>query len=306
MRKTSCTIILTLLCLSLSGCCTIAESKTSTELAAVEETTEAATADETTEITTTEATTESTTAANTKDSTADQSNDQTSDTATNSTASKSDTSSSTDTTTAANTDSSSDVEYYKSVLDSIYDIVSGANIDVEADDSTIGLIESSTGYAEEALANVGYCTRDLNKDGRNELLIIDNRDADNRILDIYSLDENYKPICLVGGWARNKYYLTEDDYITNIGSSGADSTAYITYSHSKETNSLIPFDCYFTDYKDESMEQLGWYHNTIGTLLKTESEWLGDIYDDALTAEIENKYTNYATLDLVYFKDYQK
>lgn len=195
---------------------------------------------------------------------------------------------------------------YKSILDYTYTIVSGTNIDIAADDDTIGLIESSAGDASEALANIGYCTTDINADGSPELLIIDNRDGDNRILDIYCLDETGNPIFLVGGWMRNKYYLTDDNCIVNIGSGGAAYTVYMTYRLSGISNSLIPIESYYTDYKDDASEQLGWFHSTTGSLEKADSEWLGDAYDDALTAKIKSKHANHKALDLIYFKDYQK
>lgn len=195
---------------------------------------------------------------------------------------------------------------YKSVLDSAYDIVSGTNIDVVADDDTMGLIESSAGNATEALANIGYCILDIDEDGTSELLIVDNSDGDNRILDIYSLDENGKTLFLAGGWARNKFYLNGKNNIVNIGSGGADSTVYMTYQVGEASINLVPTECYFTDYADENREQLGWYHNANGGAVKEDSEWIGDAYDDSLTAEIQSKYANHYEFDLTYFKDYQK
>lgn len=196
---------------------------------------------------------------------------------------------------------------YKSILDSTYDIISAANIDVAADDETIGLLESASGDTEEALANIGYCMTDIDEDGICELLIVNNREADSRILSIYTLDEkDQTPLFLVGGWIRNRYYLTSTNSIVNIGSGGADYTIYRTYEIGEDPKAIVPKESYFTDYKDDAGEQLGWFYSTAGSLEKSESEWLGDAYDEALTAEIENKYADHAVLDLIYFKDYQK
>lgn len=201
---------------------------------------------------------------------------------------------------------STEIGSYKSVLDSAYDIVSGTNTDPISDDGTIGLIESSAGNATEALAHIGYCIMDIDENGTNELLIVDNSNGDNRILDIYSLDSNGLPICLAGGWARNRFYLNGKNNIVNIGSGGADSTVYMTYQVGKAAINLDPVECYFTDYADENREQLGWYHNANGGAVKEDSEWIGEAYDDSITAEIESKYANHYEFDLTYFKDYQK
>ena len=90
----------------------------------------------------------------------------------------------------------------------------------------------------EALAGIGYTFYDVDGNGIEELIIADmlNDDGgpwDNRILLMYTLHDD-KPVLLIDGWARSRYYLLNDNTIYYEGSGGI---YYICHlSHGREWN----------------------------------------------------------------------
>lgn len=203
-------------------------------------------------------------------------------------------------------------EAYRIVLDSAYGLIAGVGGDI----SDIDYLEGLTGLDEfvhitefenidERLACVGYRFEDLNGDGISELLIMETTDAsgasegsgagsaslnqsgDNtipnapqnasgsRLFAVYTLVDG-KPCCVLESMYRNSYSLTEDGTFFNQGSAGAMYSIFAEEKLSKDGNTMSCIDYWFTYEKDESFQEIGYYHNTTGDWEKNLSEEVGE------------------------------
>lgn len=197
---------------------------------------------------------------------------------------------------------------YQDILNNAYEvIVSDRSVDfVVADElfSTVGILEAGIGRnTDDALTHIGYTFYDVDGNGIEELIIADmlNDDGgpwDNRILLMYTLHDD-KPVLLIDGWARNAYYLLNDNTIFNEGSGGAAYTIFATYRMAEDGISLEVIDYYYSGYYGDS--EWGWFHNTTGETTEDESEMIE--FEDENTPEnmIVNYYSQVKKLDLTYF-----
>lgn len=153
---------------------------------------------------------------------------------------------------------------YQDILDNAYKVIVSdrtAEI-VESDEifSSVGIWEAGIGRSmDEALSGIGYMFYDVDGNGIEELLIADVLDGDggqwdNRILTMYSLLDD-KPVLVIDGWARNRYYLLNDGTIYNEGSGGAADTIAATYRMAEDGISLNVID-HYSAYQDGYMEQV--------------------------------------------------
>ncbi|MBP5304979.1 MAG: hypothetical protein J6Z02_03950 [Lachnospiraceae bacterium] len=140
------------------------------------------------------------------------------------------------------------------------------------------------------LYDFGYTFSDLNADGYDELLIMYNTFEDanydgttpgkgSLIAAAYGLVDD-QPKLLFEGWSRNTYQLRIDKKIANRGSAGA---AYaITGVYEIDANLIFNcLDYYFTHEIDGDYENIGLYHNTVGTDDMAASELIeGDAFDE--------------------------
>ena len=96
------------------------------------------------------------------------------------------------------------------------------------------------GSDNNALDKVGYAYRDINNDGIDELLIGEIADGDWKgiIYDIYTMVDR-KPVHVVSGWDRNRYFDYEDSLIVNEYSGGANESGVIVYSLGGNTKELF-------------------------------------------------------------------
>ena len=115
---------------------------------------------------------------------------------------------------------------------------------------------------------------------------------------------NDEAVQIVDGWARNRYYLLEDNTLYNEGSGGAAYTVWGTYKVSEDGLSLQAMDTYFTDFQDENMQEIGWFYNTTGSVDIAESEWVGTDEENSLFPLMEQMQERVRDLDLIYFADY--
>ena len=210
---------------------------------------------------------------------------------------------------------------YQDILDNAYEVITAdrtAEI-VESDKifSSVGIWEARIGRSiEESLAGIGYTFYDVDGNGIEELIIADAGDGDggtwdNRILLMYSLDGN-KPVLLIDGWARSRYYLLNDGTIYYEGSGGAAYTTFATYRMAKDGTGLKVIDYYFTDYLDVSLEEYwlaegswGWFHNTTGEQTVDESELVKLEDEDMLWEMMEDYMTQVKQLDLTFFEAFK-
>lgn len=211
---------------------------------------------------------------------------------------------------------------YQDILDNAYEVITadGTAEIVEADVifSSVGIREAGIGRStDESLAGIGYTFYDVDGNGTKELIIADIADGDggpwdNRILLMYSLDDD-KPVLLVDGWARNRYYLLNDGTIYNEGSGGAAYTIFATYRMAEDGISLKVIDYYFSGYLDASLEEYwlaegnwGWFHNTTGEQTVDESELVKLEDEDMMWEMMEDYMAQVKQLDLTLFETFKE
>ena len=206
---------------------------------------------------------------------------------------------------------------YQDILDNAYEVITHRDADfVEADEifSYIGIWESGLGRnTDEALAGIGYTFYDVDGNGIEELIIMDTNNEsdiwDNRILTMYSLLDG-KPVLVIDGWARNRYYLLNDGTFYYEGSGGAAYTTFATYRMVEDGISIEAIDYYFSDYWDDSFKEYwlaegnwGWFHNTTGEHKIDESEWMEFENEDVPWEMMEDYLAQVKQLDLTFFAE---
>ena len=211
---------------------------------------------------------------------------------------------------------------YQDILDNAYEVIITDNMTdiVSADElfSCVGIREAKIGRdTSEALACIGYTFYDVDGNGIEELIIADmSNDGggrwDNRILLMYTLHDD-KPVLLIDGWARNRYYLLNDGTIYHEGSGGAAYTAFATYRMAENGISLDVIDYYFSDYQDDSSKEYwliegnwGWFHNTTGEQKKDESEWTEFENEDVPWKMMEGYLVQVKELELTFFEKFKE
>lgn len=119
----------------------------------------------------------------------------------------------------------------------------------------------------EAPAQVGYRMEDISGDGIPELLIGDVQEMENglgygnQLYAVYTCKEQ-KPVLSFCGYERDSYRFLGDGRMLNQGSSGAAYSCFGTFHLSTDGTELICEDFYFTSPKDDSFEEIGYYHDT--------------------------------------------
>lgn len=204
---------------------------------------------------------------------------------------------------------------YQDILDNAYAVITNQYADIVGADDIFeytGIWEAGMGRStDEALARIGYVFYDVDGNGIEELIIVDTPDPDgspwewdNRIILMYSLADD-KPVLLIAGVVRGRYYLLNDNTIYHEGSSGAFDNVVATYRMAKGGVSLETIDFYYTGYRDNSVKgyeliegNLGWFHNTTGSK-NSESEWVGSELPQEIQ-EIEREQVK--DLDVTFFE----
>ena len=202
---------------------------------------------------------------------------------------------------------------YQDILDNTYTVITNQWADIVGTDDifdSTGIWEAGMGRStDEALARIGYTLYDVDGNGIEELIIVDTPEHDggpwewdNRIILMYSLADD-KPVLLIAGVVRGRYYLLNDNTIYHEGSDGAAYSVCATYRMAKDGVSLETIDFYFSGYRDDSVKgyeliegNWGWFHNTIGDRKRAESKWVGP----ELPQEIDREQVK--DLDVIYFE----
>lgn len=93
----------------------------------------------------------------------------------------------------------------------------------------------------DALKTVGYTYYDVNGDGIEELVIGEIAEGNWKgiIYDIYTM-VNREPVHVLSGGERNRYYVTDDVFICNEISGGADETQWLIYILVENSTELFP------------------------------------------------------------------
>lgn len=194
---------------------------------------------------------------------------------------------------------------YQDILDNAYDVIMADNeTDIVPDDDifhSVGIWEARMGRTkEEALASIGYILYDVDGNGIEELIIVDTgeKEWNNRILLMYTL-HNGKPILLADGWARNRYFLLNDNIIYYEGSKGAAYTSFGTYRMGEDGAGLKVIDFYYSGYSGDSVQS--WFHNTTGEETEDESEIIEFANEDVPNKMMADYMAQVKKLDLTFF-----
>lgn len=196
-------------------------------------------------------------------------------------------------------------QWYNTILDSNYELIMGGADDYEYRDGTSGIGEVIMNNDENAANAIGYTFLDVNHDGVAELIIgsiNEEKEGKYYAQNIYSA-YTYKdiPYLLIEGWSRNRCFLLEDGTFYTEGSGGAMYRMLENYVLDVNATQLSYKDLYFTKEKDESFEEIGFYHNTTG-------EWDVSVSEELEEDVFWSKYDEYGnrttTLEFVPFSMY--
>ncbi len=162
-------------------------------------------------------------------------------------------------------------------------------------------VDESLSYADnpqDVLGRVGYELRDINHDHVDELLI-----GGGSVIDaLYTIKDN-EAVLVEESWSRNMYSLMSDDTMFYQGSGGAAYTLFGIYRLERDSTELKAVDYYFSDYIDESQQEVGWYHNNTGSYEKDDST-LTDMTSDEAFNMIDRYTEECVTFNPTYFADY--
>lgn len=198
-----------------------------------------------------------------------------------------------------------DEDVYAGILDEAYNIIASSSNCVSKE-GTVGIVESIFGRSiSENLNSIGYAKIDIDNNGVKELIIADA----GRILATYTVS-NDKPVLVFEGWNRNHYFILDDGTIFNTGSNGATYGVFGYYRVSENGTELEPIDIYFSDYCDDEMTKICWYHKISDNYLKEDNECLGpenkETYDEIYFSTGEDEDRKEIRFDLISFADYEK
>lgn len=110
------------------------------------------------------------------------------------------------------------------------------------------------------LEQVGYTFADVNFDGIDELLVgeIAKGDMKGAVYDMYTMIDR-KPVHVLSGYARDRYYIKKGGMVINEASGGANTTTWTMYNLEPNTTSL--FFQYALKYDNQENEENPYYIN---------------------------------------------
>lgn len=196
--------------------------------------------------------------------------------------------------------------WYKTILDSNYELIMRGADAYDYMDGTSGIGEVIMNGEENEADIIGYTFIDVNHDGVAELIIggiYEEREGKYYGENVYSV-YTYKdiPYLLIEGWSRNRCFLLEDGTFYTEGSGGAMYRMLENYELDENATQLSCKDMYFTKEKDESFEEIGFYHNTTG-------EWEASVSEELEEDVFWGKYDEYGSrtisFELVPFSMYR-
>lgn len=149
-------------------------------------------------------------------------------------------------------------EVYSEVLKDAFNVT---YIGTEPVSSGLGSMQAEIMYMEdEQKDSVGYTFEDINGDGTCEL-IIGCTNCSSTLYALYTYDNSGIKLLGSGGY-RTALSIYEQGYFVCEGSSGAANYSYEIYK--LEGTKEVLKDFFFTDFKDGSMEEIGYFHNKTG------------------------------------------
>lgn len=157
-------------------------------------------------------------------------------------------------------------QVYRELLERFYSIVTEGGDDWDYGPGEIGVYEI-VNYSStfEAPLVVGYAIKDISGDGIPELIIgqtfVNNHTIPETNL-VYAVFTSIdgEPTLTFEGWARNGYIYYGNGKFYNSGSTSAWERGHRFYTISRDGTELICDDYYFTKEKDETMQDINYYH----------------------------------------------
>lgn len=205
-----------------------------------------------------------------------------------------------------------EITVYDGLLDEFYEMIA-SNGEVyysDLSDGMAGVMEAAMEMEKaDALSSIGYAIKDISGDGNPELVIgeIEEKTAEgyegSNIYSVYTYAED-DIHCILEGWRRNSYSYMGDGSFLYRGSGGAMYYIFGTYTISEDGLTLECSDFYFTYEKDESFEEIGFYHNTSGQWDKSVSEEL-DITNEEFQQIEDDFVKDIKYIDLTPFSEYE-
>lgn len=197
------------------------------------------------------------------------------------------------------------MDRYKTILDSNFELIVGGADAYDYIEGSSGIGEVIMNGTEDAVDTIGYSFVDLNGDGEEELVIgaigeeKEGRYYGQYIYVVYTYRDT--PILLLEGWSRNRCYLLEDGTFYVNGSGGAMYRILENLLLDAREPVLITKDYFFTKEKDETFEDIGFYHNTTGDWEASVSE---EIEEEAFWDQFQEYEDSTGTLEFTPFSAY--
>lgn len=197
-------------------------------------------------------------------------------------------------------------QWYNTILDSNYELIIGGADNYEHREGTSGIGEVIMNSEESKADAIGYTFLDVNHDGVAELIIgsVDGEKEgkyySENIYAVYTYQDI--PYLLLEGWSRNRCFLLEDGTFYVEGCGGAMYSVLENYVLNENETVLSYKDFYFTKEKDESYEEIGFYHNTTGEMEVSVSEELDEDTFWNKSTEYSNRIISF---ELLPFSMYQ-
>lgn len=200
---------------------------------------------------------------------------------------------------------------YSELLDKLHNLLLHGYDGHEDIEGETGLLEavlmaSSRGVADK----FGYLISDISGDNIPELIIAEvpiENEADmvrngNLIYAVYTLVDN-KPKLAFEGWSRSRYNYMGNGQFLFEGSNGAMYSMFGAYTISPDGTDIVNDDFYFTYEKDNTFENIGYYHNKTGLWDKSVSEELAISEDDFWKIRL-NYSNNIQNINVTPFSEY--
>ncbi len=197
------------------------------------------------------------------------------------------------------------MQVYEEVIKEYYNIIKNVDTLDEYEEDKIGIVEAAQYLGADALNKLGYIIKDVNGDDVSELLIGDVENFDgaytaNNLYAVYTV-KNEKPHFVLSGRSRSAYALMENGSFYYGGSNGAAYRIFGEYELEKN-GELKCKDFNFSYNKDDSFEEIGFYHNTTGVYEISQAEEM-KISSDEFYAMEESLSAKTATLKFTPFSE---
>jgi len=211
--------------------------------------------------------------------------------------------------TQTNQDPETDyMEYYRSTIDSLFNVASGNYDENNIPLGATALYEGNLyGETNIMLQKAGFTLSDINGDNIPELLVgsIVPEDAANTGTTVYALytvsEEKVKLV--FESASKNSYSVLDDGTIFYQGSGGAIYSIFGLYDLSSNAETISCRDYWFTYEKDGNFDDIRCWHNTAGEMDPSISEELTISHDEFW--QMQRDFAGQAKIfDLTTFSEY--